>query len=102
MNQNFCPKTFSLLEPVFTNVLSWRGSTGIVYPSTPEQTLIASADINQNMSGNKYQRKLPSTAYNPTNLRQRVACDKCGRKVVSVQRLDDTLYYVCHCENVWK
>jgi len=102
---NFCPRTLSLLEEVTTSgELKFKSPRiGTVYNSTPEATLLLSADMGQLQSGSRYRNTLKNTAYDSTNPRARVECGKCGRKVVSYQRLGEgkVAHYVCYCGHGW-
>jgi DNA-directed RNA polymerase subunit M/transcription elongation factor TFIIS len=103
----FCSQTLTLLENITTgDKLEFKSTrTGNKYPASPEFTKLAGEDTAEMQSYSKYQQTLIVTAYDPTNPRARIpnGCDRCGRKVVSYQRLGENkkVYYVCACGNNW-
>jgi hypothetical protein len=104
---DFCPKTFTRLEEVVTQDKLYFKShkTGAAYTAGPVNTMLVSEEIGQIHSGSRYQNTLKETAFEPTNPRTRPSkgCDKCGRKVISFQRLSEAkkVYYSCLCGNSW-
>lgn len=102
---NFCQTSLSLLEEVTTQdkLLFKSSKTGTVYEATPESTLLASEEIGETQSTSKFQNALRVTAYDPVNPKVRNPCTKCGRQVVSFQRLGEEkrVVHVCLCGHRW-
>jgi DNA-directed RNA polymerase subunit M/transcription elongation factor TFIIS len=97
--------TFSLLEEVTSGpkLIFKSRKTGSLKEASNEQTLLASGGVGRDLSSSKFRNTLGVTAYDPTNPRIRLTCEKCKRKIVSYQRLGETktMYYVCLCGNSW-
>lgn len=104
---NFCPKSLTWLEPVTTGAkLEFKSAkVGTRYEAKPENTMLASAEVGKIHSVSKYKNTLKFAAYDKTNPRVRLdnGCEKCGRKVVSYQRLGEMkqVFYTCICGNQW-
>jgi DNA-directed RNA polymerase subunit M/transcription elongation factor TFIIS len=102
----FCEKSYMLLEEI-TNTngkLQFKSSkTGTVYDARPEDTMLASEEKSSVYTVTKFRNTLEVTAFDPTNPRVRLdkGCEKCGRKVVSYQRLsaEKKIFYACYCGN---
>ena len=104
---DFCPITKVLLTPITTgDTLKFKTSkTGTVYEAEAEHTLLAEENFNEVSSISKFSNTLSTSAYVPINPRERLekGCRKCGRKVVSLQRLGDAknVVYSCICGAQW-
>lgn len=104
---DFCPTTLSLLEEITSeNALMFKSrKTGEIFKANPESTMLASKEEGEIYSVSKYRNTLNVSAYNPINPRERVknGCRKCGRKIVSFQRLGENAktFYTCICGNFW-
>jgi DNA-directed RNA polymerase subunit M/transcription elongation factor TFIIS len=104
---DFCETSLSLLEEVTSqDKLYFKSNkTGTVYEGTPESTMLASEEVGEINSVLKFRNALNVTAYDPVNPRVRVTCPnpKCGRKIVSFQRLGDEkrVVFVCLCGHRW-
>lgn len=99
---DFCKESYTLLQPVTTGELKFKSDrTGAEYPAKPEHTLLAAEEIKVVQSVLKYKNTLSVTAFDPTNPRSDIGCDKCGRAIVSFQRLGEEkkVVYVCICGN---
>lgn len=100
----YCPHSLCLLQEDTSGdkLVFYNAVTNAVYPAKAEDTLLASADFGD-IGRSKYKNTLLVTAHDPTNPRVRMPCRKCGRKIVSFQRLGDErrVYYVCLCGNQW-
>lgn len=102
----FCPITGMLLEEITQNQLLFKSSkVGTVYEATPEDTLLVSEGIGE-LGNEKYVSTLAVAAFNPINSRVEIkeGCAKCGRKVVSLQRLgeEQRAIYSCLCSHSWQ
>ena len=103
----FCPVSYMLLTEITSQEkLQFKSNkTGTVYEANPENTLLASEEGSELESISKFKNTLKVTAYDPTNPRERIegGCDKCKRKIVSLQRLGDDkrVVYVCLCGQQW-
>jgi|SRR5271168_542520 len=104
---DFCPITQTLLEEITSEdkLLFKSNKTGTIYEASPEYTMLVSEDINELQSISKYKNTLTVSAYDSTNTRERIpgGCDKCKRKIVSLQRLgvEKRVVYSCLCGNIW-
>jgi len=104
---DFCPITYMLLEEITSHeeLLFKSNKTGTIYEAKPEHTMLMSEGVTDLHSISKYKNTLKVSAYDSINPRERLAdgCDKCIRKIVSLQRLGDDkkVYYSCLCGNTW-
>jgi DNA-directed RNA polymerase subunit M/transcription elongation factor TFIIS len=100
---DFCPQSFMLLEEITSQekLLFKSGKTGTVYEANPEHTLLAREGVSELQSISKFKNTLKVSAYDPINPKERLSngCEKCGRKIVSLQRLgeDKKVVYTCLC-----
>lgn len=102
MTSRFDPDTQTLLEPVTVGgtPLTWRSTkTGAIYPSSPEDTLLASENVGEINIPSKYKNTIKVTAYDPVNPFMNHPCVKCKRQIVRFQRLgaEKKVIYVCLC-----
>lgn len=104
---DFCPVSFMLLEEITSQdeLLFKSSKTGTVYKASPENTLLASEGVSELQSISKYKNTLKVSAYDPLNPKERIpgGCEKCGRKIVSLQRLGEEkrVVYSCLCQHVF-
>lgn len=104
MDRDFCPDSLTLLEPNTSTgelfFISRRAGTR--YPAGPEHTLLASESVEAERSLSKYQKTLKLTPFDPVNPRvMHTGCKVCGRRVISFQRIEDKVFYVCICGEQW-
>lgn len=102
--KDFCPSTLMLLTEITSQQkLTFKADKiGSGYEAEPEDTLLVSVDTGELYSVSKYASTLKVSAYDPVNPRERTSgCDKCGRKILSLQRLGDEkrVVYSCLCGN---
>jgi hypothetical protein len=96
-----------LLDEITTQekLLFKSNKTGTIYEASPEHTMLASEGVSELQSASKYKNTLKVSAFDPINPRERIAdgCEKCRKKVVSLQRLGDDkrVIYSCVCGNSW-
>jgi|SRR5690606_8077620 len=103
-DRDFCPESLSLLEPNTSTgelvFLSRR--TGTRYPASSDHTLLASDSVGEIHSLSRFKKTLKHTAHDPVNPRMwHPGCKSCGRRLVSYQRIEDRVFYVCLCGEQW-
>lgn len=103
---DFCKVSMCLLEEITSkDKLMFKSSKlGTIYEAQPEHTMLASESVGELHSISKYKNTLSVSAYDPINPRERIeGCEKCGKKIVSLQRLGDEkrVVYSCLCGNQW-
>lgn len=104
---DFCPVTYMLLEEITSEdkLLFKSNKTATIYEAAPEYTMLVSENISELQSISKYKNTLKVSAYDSINPRERLAsgCEKCQRKIVSLQRLgaEKKVIYSCICGNIW-
>lgn len=101
---DFCPITLELLTPITSDgTLKFKSEkTGTVYDANDENTLLSSGGTTDSVEL-KYKNVINFAAYDPTNPRVRLSsgCEKCGRKVLTMQRIgiDKKVIYSCYCSH---
>src|SRR5271170_3491038 len=100
---DFCPVSMMLLDPITSQekLVFKTNKTGAIYEAKPEYTLLASEGIGELQSISKYKNTLKVSPYDAINSRERIpdGCEKCSRKIVSLQRLGDgkRVVFTCVC-----
>ncbi|MEM3062538.1 MAG: hypothetical protein QW303_03190 [Nitrososphaerota archaeon] len=105
MSRDFCPESLSLLEPVTSSgeLLFYSPRVGTRYNAEPQHTMLASDEIGELRSISKYHKTLKLTPYDPVNPRiiYDEGCNICKRRLISYQRIENKVFYVCLCGNQW-
>lgn len=102
---NFCKVSYTLLKEVTSgDKLEFKSDkTGTTYKAEPSHTMLVNQGVETGI--NKFKFTLSTSAYDPTNPKERIpdGCEKCKRKVVSLQRLgvEKKVVYSCLCGNSW-
>ena len=102
-----CPISLMLLEEITSGdkLLFKSNKTGTIYEAKPGETMLVNEGISELQSTSKYKNTLRVSAYDSVNPKQRITggCERCKRKIVSLQRLGEEkrAIYSCLCGNSW-
>jgi DNA-directed RNA polymerase subunit M/transcription elongation factor TFIIS len=107
MSDNFCPKTYSLLSRVINQnkITNKSNKTGDTYEVEKDNLILYGTELGQNQTETKFRNTLQCTAFERINPSILHPCPNCGRKVVSFQIINNSMFYACPvptCKNIWQ